>query len=227
MYIEDLESMEWWLKHHSSCRNHICSAFLQRGPECEYLIFFDDDMTVPSLTEAILKMIELDKDMVMGITSCKPAPHFPNIGKFEKLSDSGTICKSTSRHIYTFPEDKPFQVDFGSLGLACIKRKVVEKMTPPWCYFPPNYKTNNVFGEDVVFFFGAKMHGFELWVDPTIQLGHMGYTAWHYKERASHWLDFKDDLIKQAEKEGWDCSHKLYPEVQKQFKKGEGPKRFV
>ena len=86
--------------------------------------------------------------------------------------------------------------------------------------------TGNVFGEDVTFFFNAKMLGFELWVDPTIQLGHLGITAWHYKERADHWLDFKDKLVKEADEEGWDCSHNLYPEVQKQFKKGEGAKRM-
>ena len=70
------------------------------------------------------------------------------------------------------------------------------------------------------------MYGFDLWVDPTIRLGHLGYSEWNYKERADHWLDFKDQLIAEAKEEGWDCTHKLYPEVQKQFKKGEGSKRM-
>lgn len=223
--MEDMEGLNWWLKHHSSNRNNIFHAFLERK-DCEYLILFDDDMTVPSLAGAIKQLIAHDKDMIMGICSCKPAPHFPNIGKFEKIGESGTICDSVSRHIYTFPEDKIFEIDFGSMGLVCIKRKVIEKMPRPWCYFPPNYKTGNVFGEDVTFFFNAKMYGFELWCDPTIQLGHLGYTAWHYRERADHWLDYKDGLIKQAEEQGWDCTHKLYPDVQKQFKKGLGPKKM-
>ncbi len=226
MYVEDLESMNWWLKHHSSSRNNICRAFLERK-DCEYLIFIDDDMSFKLMSEDIKKMIAHDKDMVMGICSSKPTPHFPGIGKFEKIGESGTICDSVTKHIYTFPEDKLFEVDFGSMGFVCIKRKVIERMEPPWCFFPPNYVKGTVFGEDVTFFFSAKMHGFELWVDPIIRLGHLGYTAWHYKERADHWLDFKDRLVAEAKEEGWDCSYKLYPDVQKQFKEAKGPKRFV
>jgi hypothetical protein len=226
VYQEDLDSLNWWLKHHSSNRNWICRTFLERK-DCDYLIFIDDDMTFMNLAEDIKKMIALDKDMVMGICSCKPSPHFPNLGKFTELGTSGTIMDSISRHIYTFPEDKPFEVDFGSMGLVCIKRKVIENMESPYCYFPPNYSTGNVFGEDVTFFFNAKMLGYELWVDPTIKLGHLGYTAWNYKDRADHWLDHKDKLIKEAEEEGWDYSHNLVPEVQTVFKQGKGSKRLI
>lgn len=226
VYNEDLESMNWWLKHHSSSRNWICQAFMKRK-DCDYLIFVDDDMTVGNLAEEIKQMIALDKDIVMGICSCKPVPHFPNLGKFTEMGKSGTIMDCICRHIYTFPEDKLFEVDFGSMGLVCIKRKVIEAMESPYCYFPPNYITGHVFGEDVTFFYNAKMHGFELWVDPTIRLGHLGYTAWHHKEHADHWLDYKDDCIKEAKEEGWDCSHNLVSEVQEVFKQGKGPKRLI
>lgn len=222
---EDLESINWWLKHHSSSRNNAAYSLLQR-PNCEYLVWVDDDMTFMNLADDIEKMIELDKDIVIGITSCKPVPHFPNLGKVTELGKSGAICDCVSRHIYDFPKDKPFEVDFGSMGLCCVKRKVYEKMPRPWFYFPPNYSTGNVWGEDVTFMFNAKMYGFEIWCDPTILCGHLGYTAWHYEQRTTHWLDFKDKLIKQAKDEGWDCTHNLEPEVQKIFKKGKGPKQM-
>jgi len=225
MYYDDMESLNWWLNHHSSARNHIFETFLLRE-DCDYLVLVDDDTSFDSLSESIKKMIAHDKDMVVAVCCCKPSPHFPNLGKFQKLGESGTICDSIPRHIYTFPEDKIFEVDFSSMGLTVIKRKVVEKMQPPYCYFPPHYATHNVFGEDVTFFFNAKMYGFELWCDPTIRLGHLGYTAWHYKDRADHWLDHRDKLVKEAKEQGWDCSHNLVPEVQEQFKKGEGPKKM-
>lgn len=222
----DTVGLPWWMKHHSSNRNNIILNFKNRKG-FEYLIMFDDDMTCHSLADAVEQMIALDKDMVIGVTSCKPSPHFPHVGKVTKLGESGTVIDCVSRHVYTFPEDKPFEADFGSMGLVCIKRKVIEKMEPPWCYFPPNYQSGNVWGEDVTFFINAKMHGFELWVDPTIYIGHLGGTAWSHRGRPDVWEDFEQDCIKQAKEQNWDCTHNLVPEVQKQFKKGIGPKRLV
>ncbi len=225
MYRDDMESIGWWLKHHSSSRNNIAQAFLNRK-DCDYLIWIDDDTTYMNLAEDIKKMIALDKDIVMAVCSCKPIPHFPNVGKFTKIGKSGTVVDCESRHVYDFPLDEPFEGDFGSFGLVCMKRKVVEAMSPPWFYFPPNEQTLGVWGEDVTFCFNAKMHGFELWFDPTIILGHLGYHAWHHTEVSTHWLQFKDQMIKDAEKQGWDCTHKLEPEVQKIFKSAPGVKRM-
>lgn len=222
----DTVGLPWWMKHHSSSRNNIMMNFLKREG-FEYLIMFDDDMTCESLADNIERMIALDKDMVIGVTACKPAPHFPHIGKVTKIGPSGTVIDCVSRHVYTFPNDKPFEADFGSMGLVCIKRKVIEKMEPPWCYFAPNYQSGNVWGEDVTFFINAKMHGFELWVDPTFYLGHLGTYAINHKTRSDAWEDYEEGCIKQAKKEGWDCTHNLVPEVQEQFKKAIGPKRLV
>jgi len=225
MYGEDMESIRWWLNHHSAARNNIAKTFLDR-PDCDYLVWIDDDTTFDNLAEDIKKMIALDKDMVMAITSCKPVPHFPNVGKFTEIGKSGTIVDSVSRHIYEFPLDEPFESDFGSFGLVCVKRKVFEAMKPPWFYFPPNEINNGVWGEDVTFCFNAKMHGFELWIDPTIKLGHLGYMSVHHTLRASHYTDFKAVLIKEAKEVGWDYTHKLVPEVQAIFKSAPGIKRM-
>ena len=225
LYREDLDSVRWWLNHHSAARNNIAKTFLAR-PDCDYLVWVDDDTTYMNLADDIKKMIALDKDMVMAITSCKPVPHFPNVGKFTEIGKSGTIVDSVSRHVYEFPVDKPFEADFGSFGLVCIKRKVFEAIEPPWFYFPPNAHTKGVWGEDVTFCFNAKMHGFELWIDPTIRLGHLGYMAVHYEKRASHYLDYKAELIAEAKQQGWDFTHNLVPEVQKVFKSAPGIKRM-
>lgn len=224
MNIDDLESLNWWLNHHSSARNKIAQAFVERKDD--YLVWVDDDATFINLGEEIKKAIALDKDIVMGICSCKPVPHFPNVGKFTKIGKSGTIVDAESRHCYDFPSEEPFESDFGSFAFVVMKRKVITSMEPPWFYFPPNDHTKNVWGEDVTFCYNAKMHGFELWIDPTIMLGHLGYTSWHHERRSTHYLDFKEGLMKEAKKQGWDCTHKLVPEVQKIFKSAPGVKRM-
>lgn len=224
--FEDLVGLNWWLKHHSANRNHIFHEFLSR-PNAEYLILVDDDMTFENLADDVEKMINEDKDIIIGITSVKPVPHFPNLGKVESIRSVGSLkfhkkevdCYDVvTRHIYTYPKDELFEIDFGSMGLTCIKREVVKKMENiPWCYFPPNFHTGNVYGEDVSFFINAKLYGFKVWCDPTIFLGHLGYTAWNCDRYASHWIDFKDNLIKESKEEKWDCSHNLSDEVQSVF----------
>jgi len=223
LYTEDLESLNWWLKHHCASRNDIVQTFLNRR-DCDYLVWIDDDMSFDDLARDIKKMIALDKDMVLGVTSCKPSPHVPLLGKFDKIGESGTIVDSTGRHIYDFPTDKPFEVDYGSFGLVCMKRKVLEKMPRPWFYFPPSVKTGGTWGEDITFFFNAKMWGFELWCDPSLECGHLGYTAWHHIKRADHWEDHKEKMMKLEKDLGCNANHELYPEVQKRFKEGLGPK---
>jgi len=184
-------------------------------------------MSFDDMAGGIKKMIAHDKDIVMAVCCAKPVPHFPHLGKFTKLGESGTICDCIQKHIFTFPEDKIFETDGGSMAFVCIKRKVIEKMPRPWFYFPPNYTTGNVWGEDITFMYMAKMWGFEIWCDPTIEIGHLGYTAWHHKRRASAYMDFKEGLIKDAENLGYDPSHHLVPEVQAVFKKGLGPGGFM
>jgi hypothetical protein len=224
LHQEDMESLEWWLKTVAGARNLIARKCLDR--KSDYLIFVDDDMTIPHMADSVKKMIAADKDIIMGICTCKPAPHFPNIGKIESIGESGTICDSVSRHIFQYPRDKIFEIDNGATAFVCIKRKVLEKMEAPWFYMPPNYKTGNIYGEDITFFFNAKMHGFELWCDPTIRVGHLGYVAWSHVDRPDAYEDYVDGLVERAKKEGWDCTHNLVPEVQKRFKEGKGPKKI-
>lgn len=238
LYPEDLISLEWWGNSICSARNTIFKAALER--DSDYVIFFDDDMTVYDLADDVEQMINLDKDIVAAIGVTKGRPHMPNINKILRIGESRTVCDSHSYRIYEYPKDKPFQVDGAGTGFMCIKKHVLQKMPAPWFYMPPCYLDGNIKGEDFTFCFNAKMHGFQVWIDPTIRCGHLGSFAYGPDYTATSFATFKDELIKDANKTredyigkhgamnitNCDCTHNLVPEVQEQFKKAEGPKRM-
>jgi hypothetical protein len=223
LHQEDFTSMGWWGVTVASARNRICAAAMER--KSDYVMFIDDDMTADDMAVDIKKMIALDKDIVFGIMCTKGRPHTPNVGKITKIGESKTICDSITQQIYDWP-DKPFKCDLGSTAYMLIKRKVLEKLGAPWFYMPPNYTNGNIFGEDLTFCFNARMHGFEVWADPSIRLGHLGIFAWNHQERSDNWLDYEQQMKDVCKREKKDYSCKLDPKVQKVFKKGEGNRRI-
>ena len=119
----------------------------------------------------------------------------PNIG-----IAAGIPCarKSEKTYIVTLDDDND-QVVMNHMGLVrakrvatafmMIKRKVIEDLierNPQWKYhdsrserdlsavFDFMVKDNTYVGEDYLFCDRAREIGYEVWVDPTIKLGHMG-----------------------------------------------------
>lgn len=225
VYPDDLFSLNWWGNTICSARNKIFETALER--DTDYVVFFDDDMTVGDMRKDVEKMLDLDKDIVgaMGVT--KGTPHWPNIAKVSGIGESGTVCDTRTTRIYTWP-DKPFEVDVVGTAFMCIKKKVLQAMKPPWFYMPPNYVNKNIKGEDTTFCFNAKMLGFEVWVDPTIQMGHIGDFAYGIDYRSTCFDDFREQVIKDVKEHepDLDITHNLVPEVQERMKKGEGSKRM-
>lgn len=236
VYPEDLDSLQWWGHTVASSRNTAVEIMLQRGSD--YLLFFDDDMTVVDFAESVDKMVELDKDVVGAIGVTKGAPHWPNIVKVLKFGETKTVCDAYTHKIYEWPEDKAFEVDWIGAAFMLIKRKVFEKLPRPWFYMPPCYISGNIIGEDNTFCYNAKMYGFEVWADPTIEMGHIGEFAYSVKRISPCFFNYKQGLIDDAQKHmddfvgkgitNADHTHNLVPEVQAEMKKGLGtPKMFI
>lgn len=119
----------------------------------------------------------------------------PNIGVAAGIPCARKVEKT---YIVTLDEEND-QVVMNHMGLVrakrvatafmLIKREVIEKLVadnPQWQYwddktkrnlsalFDFEVKDNSYVGEDYVFCDRARQAGFQVWVDPTIKLGHMG-----------------------------------------------------
>jgi len=226
VYPEDLDCFPWWGNKVESARNEACRIALKR--ESDYLVFFDDDMTIgTSFCNTVERMLGIDKDIVSLIGTTKNPPFWPNIVKIVKFGEDKTVSTAHMRKILDWPPDKPFQVDMVGSAMVMIKTKVLRKIKPPWFYTPPGID-GNIIGEDNTFCYNAKMNGFEVWVDPTIPLYHIGFFGFGVADRGFCYLDFKQKVIEDSniqfkQLEEWkipnsDHTHNLVADVQKGFK---------
>jgi hypothetical protein len=124
-----------------------------------HLMFIDSDMIFP--IDGIVKLLMLDKDIAGGTYNKRTFPIEPILNKPKS-------------------ELKPFPFAINALptGFMLIKTEVFKKITPPWFACPPKEGTHEFIGEDVYFCRKANMAGCEIWLDPTIDIEHIG--IYHY-----------------------------------------------
>lgn len=131
-----------------------------------HVLWLDSDMTFkPTLLDDLMFC---GKPFVTGLAVGRRPPHFSCVFK--------QVLPKVER--WTFEEfpSCPFQI--AACGFACvlIETRVLEKVwtTHGTCFFP-----TRELGEDVAFCHKAKLLGFEIWAEPTVQLGHIGQMTFY------------------------------------------------
>ena len=61
-------------------------------------------------------------------------------------------------------------------GIILIKTEIFNKIPRPWFSFKTSELGNTLNGEDWMFCLRAKEAGFQVWVNITLQIGHIGQT---------------------------------------------------
>jgi 2-polyprenyl-3-methyl-5-hydroxy-6-metoxy-1,4-benzoquinol methylase len=147
-------------KVHHIARNSIFKSF--KNSDMNYLLTIDSDMIWEKEgLEQAYNLIQHDEvDIVTGIYHTKSKPHLPVIKKLD--------LNSGAYNIYMDWDDKPFEVDGAGMGFMLIPKYVIEELEMPYCDWEGG------FSEDLNFCLKAKLAGFRLWADPSIQLGHIG-----------------------------------------------------
>lgn len=119
-----------------------------------HLLFVDSDMQFPA--DALQRLLAHNKDIV-GVDYNKR--QFPLVPVFEQPEKQDTLYKTKA---------------IGT-GLMLIKLSIFEKMKDQaWFNFGRNAEGETTLGEDVWFCMTAQDAGFEVWVDPTITVKHLG-----------------------------------------------------
>ena len=163
----------------SRVRNLIAKDFLDS--DCTDLMFIDSDINFDA--EDIFRLMAWNIDPKKGIVAGIPVAR-----------------KKGIVYISTLESDEDENIFMNHMGLVkakrvatafmLIRREVFEKLReahPEWEYedekvagdkltafFDFALKDRNYIGEDFLFCDRARELGFEVWIDPTIKLGHMG-----------------------------------------------------
>jgi len=163
----------------SRVRNLIATEFL--NSDCTDLMFIDSDINFNA--EDIFRLIAWSSDPKKGIVAGIPVAR-----------------KKGQVYFSTLDTDETNSIFMDKMGLVRAKRvatafmmvrkEVFESLRdahPEWvyhdeknkgdttiCFFDFALKDGQYIGEDYLFCDRAREQGFEVWIDPTIKLGHMG-----------------------------------------------------
>ena len=163
----------------SRVRNLIATDLL--NSDCTDLMFIDSDINFNA--EDIFRLMAWNTDPKKGIVAGIPVAR-----------KKGQVYFST---LDTDEDDSIFMDKMGlvrakrvATAFMMIRREVFESLRdahPEWlyhdekkegdqviCFFDFELKDGHYIGEDYLFCDRAREQGFEVWIDPTIKLGHMG-----------------------------------------------------
>lgn len=162
----------------SRARNLLAKDMLES--KCDYLLFIDSDINFEP--DDIFRLMAWGTDPKKGIVAAVPRTR-----------------NESKVYIATLDYDENGDLTMNGMGLVRAKRvatafmlvrrevfETLEKEHPEWAYY--DSKTDRTLscmfdfqlaeegyiGEDFLFCDRVRDHGFEVWIDPTITLGHMG-----------------------------------------------------
>ena len=137
----------------TSARTWIIQKALE--DKATHVLFVDHDMVFSP--EALNILLKDDKDIV-GVEYFKRK--FPREPTYKPLDN--------------VEKDELYRATYCGTGLMLINLKIMEKMTKPWFLFGRDSNGQPVIGEDIWFCKTAQDCGFEVWCDPTLEIGHIG-----------------------------------------------------
>lgn len=140
--------------------------------ESDYVLWLDSDMIFPpDVLIKMLKTIERDDvDIVCGLYFRRVPPFTPTLFKELHVDDEGIIGWSE----FTRIDNKLFEVE--GCGFGCVLMST-DALISVQSKFNAMFTPINGVGEDLSFCWRARQCGYRIWCDPTIPLGHVGYTV--------------------------------------------------
>lgn len=162
----------------SRARNLLAQDLLES--ECDYMLFIDSDINFEP--EAILRLMAWGSDPRKGIVAAVPRTRSEDKVYITTLNydDNGELTMNGMGLV---------RADRVATAFMLIRREVVATMAaanPDWtyydkrsdrmvpCLFDFELTKEGYIGEDFLFCDRARALGFEVWIDPSITLGHMG-----------------------------------------------------
>lgn len=152
----------------STARNQICQDAVEQG--FDYVFFVDSDMVFPN--DTLAKLLKLQVDIATPICYSRHKPYNPCI--FKAIEPSTDVERSGIAETDTrINEVAPFITGGCGMALTLISTKAIK-----WLYGQNTRPFDKLMGlgEDVSFCYKVK-DKFPIWVEPTIEVLHIGRKA--------------------------------------------------
>ena len=148
-----------------------------RNMKADYLLFVDTDMLFPP--DALDRLLALKVDIASVTYNKRCHPRCSVVKLVPEYDSEYAVDDSvTERPIPLEAITHPFRCGGAGTGFMLIKMSVFDRIPRPWFFFTPEMETPEgkieATGEDIFFYGRARDHGFDIWIDPTIRVGHIG-----------------------------------------------------
>ena len=171
-------------------RQNMVNSFLEK--KADYMLWIDDDNIPPE--DGLIKLLEREKDIVSGLYFKRRPPYEPLI----MMKRRQGIGSERRADIFRDGATELLQIHSTGFGFILIKREVLEKMREARM---PHFSMKVGLGEDIWFCVQAQGAGYDIWLDPTVEVGHLGdkpiITGKDYR---NYYETHLSNLIKQADK---------------------------
>lgn len=181
--------------HNIDCLRNSLTDIALHNEDCSHIFFIDADVVLPPY--ALIRMLRRNVDVVTGIYTMKVPPYVPLAIQRPERPD-GSRLYNYYINLNNNLMNKFFRIDAMGAGCMLIKREVLVEMGPPWFKFVHREHGMSSIGEDIFFFDRIKKHGFELWLDTTIQCDHInGNVAYPqvFYSQAAHVGQFSQHMV--------------------------------
>lgn len=158
--------MESWSCNPARNCNSLVDLML-KDPQMQWLWIMGDDHCFDP--DTLLRLLAHDVDCVVPLTPRRTFPYDPVVWR-DFDPDRRLNRWFTWNEIEKFGE-KLFPIAAGGSAGLLVKRRVFEKMPRPW--FQIGWSEKDELQEDVFFTWQANKHGFQVYCDPSIPLGHI------------------------------------------------------
>lgn len=152
-------------------RNNLATTAFKM--EADYVLWLDSDMVFQQ--DYLLRMMDVmtknDLDFLTGLYFRRVQPFSPVLFSKLDLLEDGT--GATWEEFEELP-DELFEVAGCGFGAVLIKTDVLFDVQ---AQYGTMFNPLTGLGEDIAFCWRARQMGYKIWCDPSIELGHVGYSV--------------------------------------------------
>jgi len=145
-------------------RNEIVKIALRK--ECTHLLFMDTDQVYAE--DTIYRLLAHNKDIVGAKVHIRYPPFIPTIFRFDEEVGKQYVVDEEE-----WTKRQLLDVDATGTGCLLIKTDVFRNIEFPWFEFSVD-KYGETIGEDINFCRKVKNFGYKIYVDTSINCGHLG-----------------------------------------------------
>lgn len=156
-------------------RNHLAKIAVDGG--FDRVLWLDSDMVFEKdLFKRLSARLDEGYDIVSGLYFTRKPPIHPVAYKDFAFVQTESGLEPTCVPYKDYPKNEMFQV--AGVGFGCVMAKA-KVFLDVFNEFGRPFSPNDYFGEDISFCQRATALGYQIYVDPTVKLGHVGYTVFN------------------------------------------------